>query len=330
MGFPRLPVEKQAELIPAVIKCLDGKPAPHQDSLLLMILPVLDEVKAPEDPEKRLNLLGLNEKAQLKKTFVDFLLNYLLLQYGSHPTLMAANQDPDEDPLVAAARWHPGLCETEWKRVAGPTPVKAEDLEKTKVKILKFLGKGYFSEGDIAMHLIVGTADTRHSVASQADTEIRKLMGVLDWNDPTLVSKIYALFLGTLTFMETPAPRHDQVRIPANTRIRLKLMPYLQRSNEAASRYLESMQVIFDLLFGSGGNTNSKLKFMAVSFIHNVVEHCPSERLKAIGAVLLTSIPKLISEEGDNPKLRASCYVAIGKLGQKNRVWSARTCLLCK
>ena len=39
------------QLVPAILKSLDGKPEPQQDSLLLMMIPVLGDVKAPsEDP----------------------------------------------------------------------------------------------------------------------------------------------------------------------------------------------------------------------------------------------------------------------------------------
>ena len=39
------------QLVPAILKSLDGKPEPQQDALLMMILPVLGEVTAPsEDP----------------------------------------------------------------------------------------------------------------------------------------------------------------------------------------------------------------------------------------------------------------------------------------
>ena len=44
MGFPRLPIEKQAELVPSVLASIEAKPTSHQDSLLLMIMPVLGEV----------------------------------------------------------------------------------------------------------------------------------------------------------------------------------------------------------------------------------------------------------------------------------------------
>lgn len=31
MGFPRLTVEEQTELVPALMNCVEGKPEPHQD-----------------------------------------------------------------------------------------------------------------------------------------------------------------------------------------------------------------------------------------------------------------------------------------------------------
>ena len=51
-----------------------------------------------------------------------------------------------------------------------------------------------------SVNIIHPTATTtnRHSVASQSDTEMRRLGGSLDWEDPSLVAALYALFLGTL------------------------------------------------------------------------------------------------------------------------------------
>ena len=74
---------------------------------------------------------------------------------------------------------------------------------------------------------------------------------------------------------------------------------------------------------------------MAVQFIHRVVENCPESRMTSCGGVLLSALNKLVSggankEASDSEevvvtnaekeaaaKLRASCYVAIGKLGLK-------------
>ena len=55
MGFPRLSLSRQAELVPMVLAGLESKPSSHQDSLLLMIMPVMGEVArlAPTQPERK-------------------------------------------------------------------------------------------------------------------------------------------------------------------------------------------------------------------------------------------------------------------------------------
>ena len=94
-------------------------------------------------------------------------------------------------------------------------------------------------------------------------------------------------------------------------------MPVLLKSREAAVQFPSCIQVTFDLLFGTSGNSNAKLKMMAVQFVHQIIFHCPEQRLSPIGAVILSALTRLVNEEKENQKLRGSCYVAIGKLGLK-------------
>ena len=351
MGFPRLPMSKQALLVPAVLSSLDGKPESHQDSLLLMIMPIIGEVMAPtEDPAKKLNYLGLSEKPSVAKTFHAFLVDFLLLPYGSHPSISSDSKDKSNKTLNVPS----GMSEHAWKRVSGESLLPAEILEKRKCSIVKFLGTGLLADMEVALPLLVSSSDTRHSVASEADTVQRKFGGFIDWEDPVLIGKVYALFLGTLVIKDKPgqtpggAIKVEHRRTPSNTRIRLKLMPRLLKSREAALQFPACIQVTFDLLFGTTGNSNAKLKTMAVQFIHHIIEHCPENRLSAIGAVLLSALSRLVNvnstdlkaeksnqtdasgntKPNDEPiesnaskenvaKLRASCYIAIGKLGLK-------------
>ena len=348
MGFPRMPQSKQALLVPAVISSLEGKPESHQDSLLLMIMPIIGEVIAPtEDPVKKLNYLGLNEKPSVAKMFHTFLVDFLLLPYGSHPSISADPKDKSNKTLNVP----PGMSEHAWKRVAGESVLAAEILEKRKCDLVKFLGMGLLPDMEVALPLLVSSSDTRHSVASEADTVQRKFGGFIDWEDPVLVGKVYSLFLGTLVIKDKPgqttagAIKLEHRRTPSNTRIRLKLMPRLLKSREAAMQFPACIQVTFDLLFGTTGNSNAKLKTMAVQFIHHIIEHCPENRLAAIGAVLLSALSRLVSVNSTDlkvekisrtdangkpldelesnaskenvAKLRGSCYIAIGKLGLK-------------
>lgn len=82
MGFPRLPIEKQIELIPSMLNSIDSKPQSHQDSLLLLIIPLLGKMEVPSDPLKRSSLFGFNEKPHVAKQLLSLLLDMLLLPYG--------------------------------------------------------------------------------------------------------------------------------------------------------------------------------------------------------------------------------------------------------
>ena len=82
MGLPRLTLEEQVDLIPTILNALDGKPQSHQDSLLLLIMPLLGNVKVSPDLAKRPTVFGLNEKSHISKHFLGMLLDMLLLPYG--------------------------------------------------------------------------------------------------------------------------------------------------------------------------------------------------------------------------------------------------------
>lgn len=51
-----------------------------------------------------------------------------------------------------------------------------DQLEQTKIGIIKFLGGGYFPDADILAHLIIAASDTRFAVANLADAELRKIV----------------------------------------------------------------------------------------------------------------------------------------------------------
>ena len=65
--------------------------------------------------------------------------------------------------------------------------IKPEDLEKLKANVVKFFGNGLIHEKIIAMHLVIGMADTRHSVSTEADTVMRRVQSGIDWNEKVKV-----------------------------------------------------------------------------------------------------------------------------------------------
>ena len=71
---------------------------------------------------------------------------------------------------------------------------------------------------EIAMPIAVAMADTRHSVVAVADGVMRRLSGHIDWENAGLVSRLYAIFLGTLTIKGKFETRAEDKKQPANTR----------------------------------------------------------------------------------------------------------------
>ena len=67
---------------------------------------------------------------KVAKFFHDFLFDFLLLPYGSHPSIKPA--DPNDKIQVP-----PGLSESAWKRVSGEVMIKPEELEKMKANVIR-------------------------------------------------------------------------------------------------------------------------------------------------------------------------------------------------
>ncbi|XP_050294249.1 proteasome adapter and scaffold protein ECM29-like [Anthonomus grandis grandis] len=301
-GFPRLSTDKQAELVPLIINALKGKPKLHLDSLLMLIVPLLGKVKVPTEPEKKKSLFDLDKNPDVAKYFLDILLDVLLLPYSS---LSLQCQDNDLNGSSISAP--PGMSQMSLKRIVTNNTIKLEEFETIKLGIVKFLSQDVFKPEEILLHFIVAAADTRFEVANLADMELKKVLGFIDWTSPQSSQPIFILFLGS------KSPKADQVKMPASTRIRLKLLTYLSRFQGEACLFPYSLQVVFDSLYGE--NTNSKLKNLALSFTANLIRYSKGDSLKKVSPVLLVGLTKLI--KGDENEHQGQAYMTISMLAQK-------------
>ncbi|KAJ8977536.1 hypothetical protein NQ317_010056 [Molorchus minor] len=297
-GFPRLPIEKQAELVPTVLNSLENKPVSHQDSLLLLIIPLLGKVKVPTEPEKAANLFGLNEKPHISKHLLELLLDIALSPQTSENDQQAGNVSLPVPPCMSDASY---------KRIITNNPMKPEELEEIKLGIVKFLSHGVFQAEDILVHLIVAAADTRFGVANLADDELK---GSVDWSSLHISLPLFSLFLGSQG--KTIKPEHK--KSSANTRIRLKLLAHLCKITGSGFAFPHCIQVIFDSLYGS--HTNTRLKILALNFTANIIRHASEDSLEKVAPVLLSGLQKLIKESTDEI-LHAHTYVVISMLAQR-------------
>ncbi|CAG0913472.1 unnamed protein product [Notodromas monacha] len=349
MGIPRLETGKQVELFPSLIDCLSDKPVQHQDSLMRLIMPILYHMTFPVEVAKCRTMFPFLKKPDLTNILLKFMMDALLFPFSysglkdnqsgadalralNAAAQTASTSDPSRGAGAASPMSKPGaivapmgMNEYGFKRITGDQPITAEELEMMKIGIIRFTASGAFEEDLILCHLIVGCADTRYTVANEAENALRKVLVTVNWNSKPMVSAMFELFLGNaLPPVEIPnvprvptmsgSPiRHEMCRLPAPARIRLKLLPYMLSSKQCASFFPDNVYVMFDCLFRPR-TPHSKLRNLTLQFVSHVCQHCPLNQLEIAGSIILNALFKVSEEEKEDANIRAGVYVAIRTL----------------
>ncbi|XP_023685449.2 proteasome adapter and scaffold protein ECM29 [Paramormyrops kingsleyae] len=326
MGYPRLEVAKQCELAPTLLTAMEEKPHPQQDCLMHLLIPTLFHMKYPSEPSKGASPFNLFEKPKTVHLLLDFMLDVLLMPYGfvlNEPTGRPAPASPQAGTATAGAsagqglpQAPPGMSVYAAKRVIGEIQWSPEQLEQCKLGVVKFIEAQQVPEVETVVHLVVASSDTRHSVATAADLELKSKQSIIDWNNPLIINKMYKVYLGDIPLKtkEGGAVKPELKREPVSTRVKLKILPHLMRSRLAAESFPANIQVVYDGLFGA--NTNSKLRSLALQFVHHICAVCPDTN-KPLGLMLLNGLTKLINEYKEDPKLLCVAYSAVGKLSSR-------------
>ncbi|XP_062985256.1 proteasome adapter and scaffold protein ECM29 isoform X2 [Elgaria multicarinata webbii] len=326
MGYPRLPVEKQCELAPTLLTAMEGKPQPQQDSLMHLLIPTLFHMKYPVEPLKAASPFNLAEKPKTVQLLLDFMLDVLLMPYGyvlnesqsrqSVPTGQGSSSSSSSGGS-GIPQPPPGMSFYAAKRVIGDSPWTPEQLEQCKLGIVKCIEAEQVPELEAIIHLVIASSDTRHSVATAADLELKSKQSLIDWNNPAIINKLYKVYLGDIPLKtkEGAVLKPELKRDPVSTRVKLKIVPHLLRSRQAAETFPANIQVVYDGLFGA--NTNAKLRTLSLQFVHHICVICPDSKIKPLGPMLLNGLTKLINEYKEDPKLLSMAYSAVGKLSSR-------------
>ncbi|TRZ18499.1 hypothetical protein HGM15179_008603 [Zosterops borbonicus] len=326
MGYPRLPVEKQCELAPTLLTAMEGKPQPQQDSLMHLLIPTLFHMKYPAEPLKAAaSPFNLAEKPKTVQLLLDFMLDVLLMPYGFVLNESQSRQNvPSSQGSSSSSAGGPGIPQPPpgmsfyaAKRVIGDSPWTPELLEQCKLGIVKFIEAEQVPELEAVIHLVVASSDTRHSVATAADLELKSRQSLIDWNNPAIINKMYKVYLGDIPLKtkEGSVLKPEMKRESVSTRVKLKIVPHLLRSRQAAEMFPANIQVVYDGLFGA--NTNAKLRGLSLQFVHHICIICPENKIKPLGPMLLNGLTKLINEYKEDSKLLSMAYSAVGKLSSR-------------
>lgn len=325
MGYPRLDVAKQCELAPTLLTAMESKPEPQQDSLMHLLIPTLYHMKYPSEPSKASPFV-LTEKPKTVHQLLEFMLDVLQMPYGfvlNEPPSRPAPSSPQGGAAAGAAaapaqnlpQPPPGMSLYAVKRVIGEVQWSPEQLEQCKLGIVKFIEAQQVPEVETVVHLVVASSDTRHSVATAADLELKSKQSIIDWNNPLIINKMFKVFLGDIPLKTKGASvKRELKHEPVSTRVKLKILPHLLRSRLAAECFPANIQVVYDGLFGA--NTNNKLLSLTLQFVHHICVVCPDSN-KPLGLMLLNGLTKLINEYKEDPKLLCVAYSAVGKLSHR-------------
>ncbi|XP_023218643.1 proteasome-associated protein ECM29 homolog [Centruroides sculpturatus] len=276
LGYPRMEIDRQISLIPNLLSCIDNKPLQHKERRVMELL------------------VHINKRLKSRPQ-VQLPMEALLLQYGDP----AATTFSINFTIIYLKLGYPRM-EIDRQISLIPNLLSCIDNKPLQHK------ESVASSADLELRRLTG-------VASSADLELRRLTGVIDWNNKQLVSKLYSIFLGTTVTKNQIQP--ELQRTPGNTRIRLKVFPYLLKSKEASMTIPSSVQVIFESIYGE--NTNLKLKTMALQFVHFMCSNCDKERLNLVATVIMSGMLKLVTESDEEPQIKSMAYVAVGMLATK-------------
>ncbi|XP_030379976.1 proteasome-associated protein ECM29 homolog [Scaptodrosophila lebanonensis] len=288
MGYSRLPLDNQAALVANMVSC-ESELEDYQDKLFTLLLPILGDIKIPEDPAQRTMFLKLQDKPAITKSFLSFLLDVLLLPYG-------ITQDHEVPP---------GMSMYSFKRVVAHN-WRAEELEKTKKGIVRFICSGVFMDLEIFPLLVVASADTRFSVATPAIAELSKVCTMLDFANPAVTAPLYTLFIGNQNKMT------HRKQSPCCARVRQKILQYLIKCRGKSINVPKGIQTIFDSLFGT--NTNQKCKVLSLQFAELMLKDGPHEVISKVSKVILTGIVKITGRECVEPNdVQNAAYAALAQ-----------------
>nr|XP_049703179.1 proteasome adapter and scaffold protein ECM29 [Helicoverpa armigera] len=292
MGFPRLPHDQQLSLAPSLLQAIENKPQGHQDGILMLVMPLLGNIKE--------NDLNLKEKPKVANLILKFATDVLLLPYRALP-------NPGESEFQIP----PGMSMKTYKRIVDKNQLNPNQLEEMKLSIVNFIAKDIFNMNDTLLTLIVAAADSRFSVANCANSPLIRVNSSVDWSLPSVVAPLYSLYLGTWGGMKVPP---DDRKVPACTRLRLKLIQYLNKATGPAIMFPHCVQVVFSSLFDP--NTNSRLRNQALVFLLNVINGGDETQLKKVATVFLQGLLKLIRSD-EHAEQHPKAYMCLGRLAMK-------------
>eukprot|EP01116_Phalansterium_solitarium_P003414 TRINITY_DN14234_c0_g1_i1.p1 TRINITY_DN14234_c0_g1~~TRINITY_DN14234_c0_g1_i1.p1 ORF type:complete len:681 (+),score=200.65 TRINITY_DN14234_c0_g1_i1:140-2182(+) len=317
MGFARCALEEKKSFACQLLVDIGKRSVMQQDILLHMFSTVAEHIQIPAEDSERDKKFPFASTPSDARVILDFFLDVLLTPAHG-----------DETP--------PGLSAAAHKRVLAKMP--KDKLVERKAAILDFLTKSNsFAPNEVALLLIVASCDFHHDIVRRGEDGFKRIK--VDFEDKEFVRRMYALVQGSSDWKRAPpaapaaaaapgtAPAAPETKVPENARrpvgpiAKAKLLGYLSRSITAANMFPNTLQVIFDCVYGD--ETTIRLKQAAMSFVQWVFRQAADSQLKAMSSVILSGLLKLLDQlkqetpNSDMNQLKSFTYNALGLLSKR-------------
>ncbi|GBC07937.1 hypothetical protein RclHR1_00780017 [Rhizophagus clarus] len=338
MAYDRLTEEEQIANLPSLIKGIASKPLNQKQTLVHIILLVLQKYKPKEaDSPSDLDPIDFTSHPDdakfLLESFLDVIL-YTPIQ-PRQPSQQPApgQQEGSQNPQpVQLSSVPPGLSANAVKFVTNDGKAqwasKNSELILIKMGILRFVNSSVILPDSLpdSIHfkkfliLLAASCDSAHEVVGGGENGLKR-MKKPDMEDKMVVDGLYSLYQGSNPGTVAKQGQQDTSRHPGSQTLRYKIMSYLCKSKLAANTFPAMIQVSFDCLYGP--TTNVKSQNQGMWFVQWIARMGDSSRLKPVAPVLLSGLLKFINEhDKENLKpekedSRGFAYVAVSLLAKR-------------
>ncbi|KAJ2848016.1 proteasome component M29 [Coemansia brasiliensis] len=309
----------ESQLVTAIPLLLDGihlRPNSQQPLLIASLLTAM--LNVPELTEKQMQEFGFMKNSH-RATALAHVARDLFLFNAVHP-----KEEGVQGPVSAGLSLERQSALNNNSKA--PWTSDKTTLEKIKQRMVQIVGSGAAFPTEMpeliheqrALALVCASCDPYFQQISDRGKDALNRMRPIDYESETLVSSIFAMFLGG-RYADDAAG----VRSPVNANIKLKLFSYLNKSIKATASFQQWIRVVSESLFGNG--VTAKLRQQGMSFMLWAIDNAPLNQIDQASPLLLQLIQRTLAERTstgnsaplNEDQLRGSAYLAYGMLAKR-------------
>ena len=312
MGLSRSSPAQKSDIFPVITETLKGKSPSIQSNLLQLLIPMLANLQFQGVSDTGYTRLPFVWESieEVKPMLIEYLYYYLLLPYN-------IEKYGENLPPCFSRKAINSL-----KANNNVLPIE-DALEAIKLSILQFLTTEYFKHhSEIFVLLVAASGDPRVRVKDKAESILKKVSLPDCLSSLDIIRGLFSLFLGGPMYTHsrpkgakrakvTPA---DEEAKPADYLIRLRVFPFLIKSDIAHDVFPDCIKIIFESLFGEV--TNMRLMDYSLQFAYQLCVKTSDKKIGYMAPLLQNALEKLITQSAD-VKLLTSGYRSLGLLSKR-------------